>query len=406
MQRSILVILIGTLLAAFPALAVQHEPAGTGDVATILETREGNEANSLKKRVKELLDDEIFERTQVGIYIYDLSDDHLVFAHNERQCMRPASNEKIVTAITALHRLGTNYELGTNLYVRPVDQEGTAELWIRGGYDPLFGNEDMTAFMQTLREIGVTKIEGAIRLDRSMKDGKKWGWGWCWDDDEIPLTPLLYDNKDIFSSELSLAMNETGIEWNGCTRDERVPDDAEPVCRRTHTIDQVLLPMMKKSDNSMAEALFYQIAASDSVPEAGRKRAVKHVEALISEIGLTPNHYQIADGSGLSLYNYLSPELLGHLLRYAYANEAIYNHLLPAMPIAGEDGTLRKRMKGTAAEGNVRAKTGTVEGVSTLSGYCTTAEGHILCFSIMNQGIRRTATGRNFQDRVCAALCE
>lgn len=61
-------------------------------------------------------------------------------------------------------------------------------------------------------------------------------------------------------------------------------------------------------------------------------------------------------------------------------------------------------MKSGPACGNVCAKTGTVEGVSTLSGYCTAPDGHTYCFSIMNQGIRHTSTGRNFQDRVCQAL--
>ena len=129
------------------------------------------------------------------------------------------------------------------------------------------------------------------------------------------------------------------------------------------------------------------------------------VEKLIGRLGLDPDHYQIADGSGLSLYNYLTPQLLGYLLRYAYREQKLYQHLLPTLPIAGEDGTLRKRMRGTPAEGNVQAKTGTVEGVSTLSGYCTAASGNRLCFSIMNQGIRHTSTGRHFQDRLCRELC-
>ena len=63
-------------------------------------------------------------------------------------------------------------------------------------------------------------------------------------------------------------------------------------------------------------------------------------------------------------------------------------------------------MRGTPAAGNVKAKTGTVEGVSTLSGYCTASTGNTLCFSIMNQGLRYSSTGRNFQDRLCRALCK
>ena len=168
----------------------------------------------------------------------------------------------------------------------------------------------------------------------------------------------------------------------------------------------VLLPMMKKSDNLAAESMFYQIAAHGGKPYAGRREAVKAIEALVKKMGLNPAHYQFADGSGLSLYNYVTPELLVRLLAFAYNDEALRRHLLPALPIAGDDGTLARRLRGTKAQGNVRAKTGTVEGVSTLAGYCTAKDGHILCFAIMNQGIRRTSTGRNFQDRVCRALTE
>ena len=63
-------------------------------------------------------------------------------------------------------------------------------------------------------------------------------------------------------------------------------------------------------------------------------------------------------------------------------------------------------MKSSPAQGNVRAKTGTLTGISSLSGYCTAANGHQLCFAIINQGVMRNATGKAFQDRVCNALCE
>ena len=62
-------------------------------------------------------------------------------------------------------------------------------------------------------------------------------------------------------------------------------------------------------------------------------------------------------------------------------------------------------MKNVFAHENVKAKTGTVTGVSALTGYCTAANGHYLCFSIINMGIRKAAVGRTFQDLVCEALC-
>jgi D-alanyl-D-alanine carboxypeptidase/D-alanyl-D-alanine-endopeptidase (penicillin-binding protein 4) len=92
------------------------------------------------------------------------------------------------------------------------------------------------------------------------------------------------------------------------------------------------------------------------------------------------------------------------LLRYAYANSKMRRLLFEVLPIAGIDGTLKKRMQLTPAEGNVRAKTGSVTGVSTLAGYCTTAHGHTLCFVIFNQGLVRASHGRAYQDKVLDAL--
>ena len=126
---------------------------------------------------------------------------------------------------------------------------------------------------------------------------------------------------------------------------------------------------------------------------------------MVEATGLNPDDYQFADGSGLSLYNYLSAELLGRLLAFAYRNPDIYDPLLRSLPIAGTDGTLRRRMQQTEAAGNVQAKTGSVEGVSSLAGYCTAPNGHTLCFSILNQGVSRLSMGRRFQDKVCEVLC-
>ena len=94
------------------------------------------------------------------------------------------------------------------------------------------------------------------------------------------------------------------------------------------------------------------------------------------------------------------------LLSYAHNKTEIIEHLLPALPIAGVDGTLKKRMTDSNACGNVVAKTGTLTGISSLAGYLTTADGRQLCFAIINQGVMRNKDGKDFQDRVCTALCE
>jgi D-alanyl-D-alanine carboxypeptidase/D-alanyl-D-alanine-endopeptidase (penicillin-binding protein 4) len=163
---------------------------------------------------------------------------------------------------------------------------------------------------------------------------------------------------------------------------------------------------MKMSDNFYAESMFYQTAASARKGLARARDARDITKRLIARLGLGRNPYRIADGSGLSLYNYVSAELLCTMLKHVWHSPDMLSTLRSTLPVAGVDGTLKERMKHTAAQGNVRAKTGTVTGISSLAGYCTAANGHELCFAIINQGVMRIQNGREFQDRVCKVLCD
>ena len=138
---------------------------------------------------------------------------------------------------------------------------------------------------------------------------------------------------------------------------------------------------------------------------AGRKQVAEHVRRFLESIGQENTPCQVADGSGLSMYNYLTPQLLVAFLNYAYQTPSVGNHLTPTLPIAGIDGTLEKRMKDSPAQGNVRAKTGTVEAISSLCGYLKASNGHDMSFCILNQGIVRSSQGRDFQDKICILLC-
>lgn len=356
-------------------------------------------------RLTELTHESLFDHTQLGLYVYDLTADAPIFALGQHQRLRPASNEKLVTAISALFRLGTDYHYRTRLYIdgEQTDSVLHGNVYLRGGFDPMVDDDDVRALSRALAERGIRYIDGAVTFDDTMKDNDRLGWGWCWDDDEGPLTPLLFKSHATLEDHFLTALQRDSISYR-VRRSGATPTSAKLVCERLRSIDAILLPMMKKSDNLYAESVFYQLAAHSGHARAGRKRATQEIQSLLTSFGLSTRDYQIADGSGLSLYNYTTPYVLVTLLRHAYADERVRAHLIPSLPIAGEDGTLRRRMRTSAARGNVKAKTGTVEGVSTLSGYCTAANGHVLCFSIMNQGIRRAAIGRNFQDRVCAVL--
>lgn len=362
---------------------------------------------NVRAGIDRLLQDDMFQTSQVGMMIYDLDADSVIYKHNERHLMRPASTMKVITAITALDRLGGGYQFKTELcYTGKVDSTTLrGDVYCVGGFDPRFNSDDMRAFAEALRKMGIDTICGNVYADRSMKDDDLLGEGWCWDDDNPVLSPLVYQRKDQFMEKFVSALSKTGIYLVGGIGDKRKPQEANCIITRFHTIDQILMRMLKQSDNLYAESMYYQIAASTGNRPATAKSARAVEQQLIDKLGLDGSRYRLADGSGLSLYNYVSPELEIRFLRYAYENNSIYNHLLPALPIAGVDGTLKSRMRSQFTRANVKAKTGTVEGVSSLCGYLTAANGHRICFSIINQGVMHSKNGRHFQDKVCLLLC-
>lgn len=364
---------------------------------------------SLQANIDTLLTDHpLFDVSQVGFMIYDLTADSVLYQYNQRHTLRPASNMKLVTAIAALDRLGAKHQLRTSLYYTGVRDSCTlrGDLYCVGGMDPLFDADDLEAFVEGVRRLGIDTIRGRIVADKTMKDADLLGWGWCWDDDNPVLSPLLIGRKDNFTERFAQALRKAGMTVDVQLSEGRLPAGATYMVACVHNIGNVLPKMMKDSDNLYAESLFYQLAATSGARPASAKHARQVITKLIEKLGLPSSAYHIADGSGLSLYNYLSPELEVALLRYAWSKESIRKPLYVSLPIAGRDGTLSKRMKQTVAEGNVHAKTGTLKGVTTLAGYCTAANGHMLCFAIMNQGVLKTSNGRDFQDRLCILMCQ
>lgn len=383
-------------------------PMGMTAQTDILEAKQddGSWVRSLTDSLTLLLQDEMFTTSQLGLCVYDLTADSAIFEHNARQRMRPASTEKLLTAITALTELGSDYRFLTRLYIDGEVKNGrlNGDIVVKGGFDPTFGNAGMKQLVAALSAQGIKSVSGVLCTDISMKDTDKWGLGWCWDDKNPVLTPLLYGGRDEFASRMKTALRKQGIVVNK-VRQAVCP--AEAVLLKTYStpMTQVMKRMMKESDNLYAEALFYALAAKDGKPYATRKDAFYHIERLIGNLGFDPDRYSVADGSGLSLYNYLTAELETALLRYAYKHINIYEPLYASLPIAGVDGTLEKRMLETPAMNNVRAKTGTLTGVYSLAGYATASNGHKIAFCIINQGTESGRTAREFQDKVCVLLC-
>lgn len=349
----------------------------------------------------------LLETSQLGLMVWDLAGDSAFYFHNHRQRMRPASTMKLLTSITALDLYGGNHPFTTELRSRgqQVGRTLMGDLVCVGGMDPAFDSGDLKVMVDRVRSAGIDTICGRVVADVSMKDELLLGEGWCWDDDNPCLSALLVGRKDNFAERLARELVSVGIVIKDTT--VALPDKPEiaTIARVSHSFHQILTRMMKQSDNLYAESMFYHIALATARP-ATQKNARSAVRRLIQKLGYDPANYYVADGSGLSLYNYVSPELMTSLLRYAWRSDRIREHLVPSLPVAGVDGTLKERMTKSAAYRNVKAKTGTLTGISSLAGYLTAGNGHQFAFCIINQGIVKAKSGKAFQDKVCTLLCE
>ncbi|MFA6978075.1 MAG: D-alanyl-D-alanine carboxypeptidase/D-alanyl-D-alanine-endopeptidase [Ignavibacteriaceae bacterium] len=210
---------------------------------------------------------------------------------------------------------------------------------------------------------------------------------------------------------LTLAKEEIeklGISFVGTTDISPLPEVAKHLFTFKRKFADVIINLNKQSDNLSAEMTLRALAFNFYGKPATAENGISLIDSLITIVGMNPHNYRIVDGSGVSHYNLVSTELLNAVLKYFYLNQPeLYETLAQSFPLAGVDGTLKRRMINTPAENNLRAKTGTISGVSVLSGYVTTKGNHQLSFSMMIQNhVRKTYRAVYFLDQICALLAE
>ncbi len=434
--------------------------------------------NGLKRSLDTLLCDTLFDVSDASLVVYDLTDKRLLYEHRGRKILRPASALKLLTSVAALDFLGNDYTIDTELCL--LDGGCKRNLYVRGGMDPLFDEQDIVSMASSL---AAGTVVDTLFADCSMTDSLYWGPGWSWDDNpyayqpylsplmlcggavEVVVTPSsrgaapeysctpqssfytvvneavcgdkeagkltilrdwlensnvirirgncekqmkerlnMYKSADFFIAVLVEKLDSLGIEVRNISFG-KTPETAERLFLLQRPIEDVVDEALMESDNLCAEALLYHLAAADSAEPVSMAQGAEAVTSFVRErLGYTSG-YSIADGSGLSLYNYITAELLLSVLRYAYEHPEIepliYNHL----PLSGVSGTMKNRTKGSAAYKRVRAKTGTVKGVCTLAGYVQARNGHRLAFVIMNTGAQVARDARLWQDKVLDRLC-
>jgi serine-type D-Ala-D-Ala carboxypeptidase/endopeptidase (penicillin-binding protein 4) len=161
---------------------------------------------------------------------------------------------------------------------------------------------------------------------------------------------------------------------------------------RSPTLAEIARPLLKESINLYGEA-FMRLNTDKGVFPTN-DAALDGLRKRLTAWGLSDGSYQLVDGSGLSRRDTISPEaVMAVLLRMSSSSDAA--PFLMALPIAGVDGSLAARMKGTAAEGNLRAKTGTMSNIRSLAGYVTAQNGEHLAFAILINNFEGTSAAAN-----------
>ncbi len=181
--------------------------------------------------------------------------------------------------------------------------------------------------------------------------------------------------------------------------------DAVPLIQLNTPLGEVLRTMNKISDNLSAELTWKTIAAEVSGEPGTGSKTSRLIEDLYDSLELSHTHLRMVDGSGVSYYNLTTVRHLAELLSVMYRDDKFRRPFYESLPVLGIDGTLMNRGYNTDASRRVRAKTGTLSGVSSLSGYVETISGETLIFSILFQNFT-AAPGRyrRLQDQICDVL--
>ncbi len=326
-----------------------------------------------------------------GLCVYDLTADQPVYAFNENEPIPSASCMKLLSGVAGYHLLGTKYNYETSLFISGSLHEGTlrGSLFFKGSLDPQFSVDDMRELVKLLGASGIQKIEGRIVLDLALTDPIQAECHWYPWDLERSKYGLLYQGSARIGKALTSALKARGIHIGESeVVTGKTQRGAHRVGRYIRTIDRVVERMWKNSSNTRATAMLYTIGNHISTADSAQKTGVKYLNTFLrSDIKENNPKIVIHDGCGLCRYNRLSAQTLVDILRYGYADKAIFGKLWKFLSVAGVDGTACRLLSSPELRGRLRVKTGTLShpyGISTLAGYCEAANGHLLAFAIMD----------------------
>ena len=414
-----------TLIAAFacalPLASVAHADAAAPDRAFKTPVAHGSassrtaiSAAGLQNRLERYM-----RRAggRSGAWVMDADSGKVLFAMGSGRSLQLASNTKLFTTATALGSFGPDDRLETAVWAADPLDDGVVSkgLFVRGEADPTLRTRDLSNLAQRVAAAGVETVKGSLRYDDSFLDRR----------DRIPqhginpdplgtLSALTLDGGGARAPERSVAkrlgdaLRRAGVSIGRKIKRGIVPKAesgaSEVAAVSSPPISDLARLTNVPSDNFLAEMLLKAVGGAFG-DGGSTSEGIEVVREFAADRGAS---FRGENGSGLSRRDRASPASVGALLVSMLEDDTgeekeLREAFIQSLAVAGRSGTLASRMRGSAAAGRCAAKTGTLNGVSALSGYCFRANGEATAFSILNNRVN-TDRARSAQDRMAALI--
>jgi D-alanyl-D-alanine carboxypeptidase/D-alanyl-D-alanine-endopeptidase (penicillin-binding protein 4) len=366
-----------------------------------------------------------------GLFVVDAGTGKAVCARAAKRPRILASNTKLFTTSAALTRFGPDYRIETELLTDgKIGFDGTlrGSLFLQGAGDPALGvpsfydryqgglGTNLLSLRTQLREAGVRAVTGRLYADDTIFDRLRGvaDSGYATSPYVGPLSGLAFDAgyrgsigqgfasdpATLAAAKLARALGAAGISIRSEVARGVTPDGAQSLAGvRSPTMSRLVEATDVYSNNFFAEMLAKLLGAhfgGGGTTAAGTDVIERFARAGGSAI-------QAVDGSGLTRGNRASPYAVVRLLAAIRAS-AVGDEFIQDLALTGREGTVADRTEGTAAYGRCRTKTGTLTGVSALSGYCFNRSGRIMIFSILMNGVANLSLAHDEQDRIAALV--
>jgi D-alanyl-D-alanine carboxypeptidase/D-alanyl-D-alanine-endopeptidase (penicillin-binding protein 4) len=367
-----------------------------------------------------------------GLLVVEAESGDVVCGSAPSQPRPLASNMKIFTTAAALSRLGPEARISTKVFRDGrVDGNGVlhGSLYLQGGGDPTLGTPsfynsylaglgtNLFALTPQIRAAGIESITGRLYADDTIFDRRRGvaDSGYATSPYIGPLSGLAFnsgyagssstsgfssDPAKLAASKLARSLRSAGIAVPAEVAVRPTPPHAERVALvRSPTVDRIVDTTDVWSHNYFAEMLIKLLGA-----RFGAAGTTASGAAVVEEFSRARGSIvQAVDGSGLTRSNLASPREVVDLL-LAMREDPAGEEFIQDLALAGREGTVDSRMQGTAAYGRCRTKTGTISGVSNLSGYCFNKSGRVMAFSILMAGVGDLGLAHLTQDRIAGAV--